>query len=212
MSKYLFVECTSPDCRLRFPLDPQIHQGKYCPLCGSLLRMVSKVPFCTKNTDAPSRTSSKISGLLDNIRSVLNVGSALRIADGAGLAHLYLCGITPNPKDNPTIAKTALGAELSVSWSHHRNAVDLAKHLISQGSVLVALENIPDAECLYDFHPEKHINRPTVLITGSETAGVDPDLLALCEHTLFLPMRGTKESLNASVAFGIAAYWLSHSQ
>jgi 23S rRNA (guanosine2251-2'-O)-methyltransferase len=207
--KFQMCECTNPDCHLRFPLDPLTHSGNYCPRCGALAEPVAQIFDEHSCTPALKTGSLQLKGLLDNIRSSLNVGSIFRIADGAGLAHLYLCGITPSPDENGSIAKTALGAQNSIAWSHHRNALDLALALKAQDAKLIALECAPNACTLYDFEMNAQEAQRVVLIVGSETAGVDPALLTLCEHVLAIPMRGEKESLNAAVAFGIAAYWLT---
>jgi len=207
--KYQFSQCTNPECRLRFPLDPSIHSGQYCPLCGAPMEIAAQVYASTPPTAPFTQKPIRVAALLDNIRSALNVGSAFRIADGAGLTHLYLCGITPTPEENESIAKTSLGAELIISWSQHRNALDLADSLKEQGTLMIALESTPNALSIYDFQLHTSVTQQIVLMIGSETAGVDPALLELCDHVLTIPMRGKKESLNAAVAFGIAAYFLT---
>jgi len=207
--KHQFCQCTNPECRLRFPLDPSIHSGQYCPLCGAPMQIAAKVYASTPPPAQFTEKPIQVAALLDNIRSALNVGSAFRIADGAGLTHLYLCGITPTPADNESIAKTSLGAELAIPWSQHRNALDLALSLKELGALLIALESTPNAHSIYDFHPHTSLTQLVVLMIGSETAGVDPGLLEVCDHVLNIPMRGKKESLNAAVAFGIAAYFLT---
>jgi 23S rRNA (guanosine2251-2'-O)-methyltransferase len=201
-------ECTNDQCGLRFPLDPRVYAGLYCPRCGSYTKVVGHV----NEQNSPKSTNNKpivvVSGLLDNLRSELNVGAAFRTANGAGLSHLYLCGITPTPTSNNRITKTALGAEDSVPWSYHPNALTLADQLKTSGAQLIALESTHEALSLFDYSISPSEHQPVVLIVGGELAGVDPDLLKLCEKVLFIPMRGSKGSLNASVAFGIAAYWL----
>jgi tRNA G18 (ribose-2'-O)-methylase SpoU len=145
---------------------------------------------------------------LDNLRSAYNVGAIFRTADGAGAAHIYLGGVTPNPHENAAIGKTALGAEKEVSWSAHPNALRLAADLRKKGYRLLALESTPNAVPIHYFHQEVSSERPVMLIVGNERAGVDPGLLDLCETILTLPMSGRKSSLNVAVAFGIAAYWM----
>lgn len=203
-------QCSNPQCDLRFPLDPHTHAGLYCPRCGSPTKSVMGAgqQFFPA---APEKHSQRVlSCLLDNIRSALNVGSAFRTANGAGLAHIYLCGITPTPENSDRIAKTALGADISTPWSYHPNALRLADQLKSSATRLVALECTPKAISLFDFVISPTDLRPLTLVVGGELAGVDPGLLDLCEDTLFIPMYGTKGSLNASVALGIALYWLIH--
>jgi tRNA G18 (ribose-2'-O)-methylase SpoU len=157
----------------------------------------------------PPQPLRRLSALLDNIRSAHNVGAIFRTADGAGLRELYLCGFTPTPEDVPAIAKTALGAERSVPWSYHPNAVALADDLRAKGARLIALERLPKATPIYRFRAEPPDERPWVLVIGNERAGVDPGLLERCEDVIALPMAGEKVSLNVAVAFGAAAYWLS---
>lgn len=127
-----------------------------------------------------------------------------RTCDGAGASHIYLCGITPTPQHH-NVAKTSLGAENTVSWSYHTNSLDLASQLIAQGKQLIAIELSNEAISLFQ---SQAVKTPIVLVVGNEICGVDPGLLALCNRTYFIPMAGSKESLNAAVAFGIAIYFL----
>ena len=210
MTAFTFVQCTNLECGLRFPLDPEVHRGAFCPRCGAHL---DQTGITQENPDCPSlenHTTRQISVLLDNIRSAYNVGAIFRTADGVGLKHLFLCGLTSTPAENPAISKTALGAELSLAWSQHLNAVALAETLRDEGYVLVGLECTSKATPIYRFRGEPPDDRPIALIVGNERAGVDPGLLELCEVVLALPMMGEKESLNVAVAFGVAAYWLTN--
>lgn len=142
--------------------------------------------------------------LLDNLRSAWNVGSILRTADGAGFQQVYLCGITPTP-EHPRVERTALGAQHSLQWSWHANSLVLARQLLRIGHTLWALESTPQAESLQVL-ARPAADQRVVLIVGNEVAGVDPELLLLAARTFAIPMRGIKRSLNAAVAFGIAAY------
>lgn len=143
--------------------------------------------------------------LLDNIRSAWNVGSILRSADGFGIDHAYLCGITPTPELD-AVRKTALGAEEFVTWSYHHNAVQLVKGLKKEGWTILALEE--DERAVAVSKGKKVKAEKTVLIVGSEVTGVDPELLDLTDHILYIPMRGQKRSFNVANAFSIAAYAL----
>jgi tRNA G18 (ribose-2'-O)-methylase SpoU len=142
--------------------------------------------------------------LLDNIRSGLNVGSIFRSADGFGFRHVYLCGITPTP-ENESVTKTSLGAEDSVPWSYHKDAVKLVSGLKKEGWRILALE---DDERSVDVAQASDVmaNKHTLLMAGSEVTGVDPELLGLCDQIFYIPMYGEKKSFNVAVAFGIAAY------
>lgn len=145
----------------------------------------------------------RFSLLLDNVRSGYNVGSILRSADGAGVDHVYLCGLTP-PASHPQVAKTALGAQSLLPTSQHLNSLDLADALLAQGEQLWALEIIPASVSI--FHTSPDPQRPLTLVVGSETAGVDPGLLARCHRVVSLPMSGAKESLNVASAAAIGVY------
>lgn len=133
-----------------------------------------------------------------------NVGSIFRTSDGAGIDHLYLCGYTPYPP-RKEISKTALNADESVNWSYHLDAVELIQKLKKDGVEIVALELTEDSIDYREFKPTKD----TCLILGHETDGVENELLSLADKVIKLPMRGKKESLNVSVAYGIAAYELT---
>jgi tRNA G18 (ribose-2'-O)-methylase SpoU len=144
--------------------------------------------------------------LLDNIRSGWNVGAILRSADGFGFYHAFLCGITPTG-DNETVTKTALGAQDSVPWSHHGDAVKLVRGLKAEGWKVYALEEDRRATELHALPGD--LAKQEVLIVGNEVTGVDPELLDLCDSILYIPMRGEKRSFNVAIAFGIAAYALT---
>ncbi len=143
--------------------------------------------------------------LLDNVRSAWNVGSILRSADGFGFAHAYLCGITPTP-ENEAVTKTSLGAEDSVTWSYHKDAVKLIKGLKKEGRKIIALEDDPRSVSIKDEGSGMQDESGVVLIVGSEATGVDPELLDLCDQIFYIPMRGEKKSFNVAIAFSVAAY------
>jgi len=144
--------------------------------------------------------------LLDNIRSAWNVGSILRTADGFGFNHAYLCGITPTPEVD-AVRKTALGAEEFITWSYHKDAVKLVKSLKLEGWKVGALEEDQRAISISQFPNSKFLGQ-LVLMLGGEVTGVDPDLLDLADHILYIPMRGQKRSFNVANAFSISAYAL----
>ena len=156
----------------------------------------------------PVQTGPVVQALLDNIRSSLNVGSMFRTADGAGVTHLHLCGITPAP-DHPKVAKTALGAEYSVPWTQYWDALEAAASLKQGGFELWALEGGPRSESIFNAAKELP-EKPLLLVVGNEVSGVDPGLLELCPRVVSIPMQGAKQSLNVAVAFGIAVYTLRY--
>lgn len=152
-----------------------------------------------------------LEALLDNVRSLRNVGSIFRTADGVGLAALHLCGFTPTP-DHPKLAKTALGAEQAVPWSHEADAIKRATGLVAAGVTLWALEGGAASRPLTDTLGEIDPAAPLCLVLGHEVSGVDPRLEALCERTVHIPMHGTKGSLNVGVAFGVATYMIRYAE
>jgi tRNA G18 (ribose-2'-O)-methylase SpoU len=144
-----------------------------------------------------------------NIRSILNVGSIFRTADAFGVTKLYLTGYTGTPK-HPKLSKTALGAENFVAWEYNLSA----KRVISKlrrgypGIIILALEN--NVKGRKPLVMTKYKSKfPVALLLGEETKGIPKPLLKECDQLLEIPMHGQKESLNVSVAFGIAAYALS---
>jgi tRNA G18 (ribose-2'-O)-methylase SpoU len=170
--------------------------------------MRATTPYQHRHSMAQTRPKRRISILLDNLRSAYNTGALFRTADGVGVAHLYLGGITPNPTENMAVGKTALGSEAAVPWSSHPNACALAQDLQAEGFRLLALETTPQAVPLFDVDLACFGIDPLLLVVGNEQAGVDPGLLELCDLVLALPMVGSKGSLNVAVAFGVAVYWL----
>ncbi len=208
MSLFEVHQCTNPVCGLRIPIDPEVNKGAYCPRCGASMSHVVE-PYRHQGISSERQGKFKLEILLDNIRSAYNVGAVFRTADGAGAKHLYLCGITPNPRNNPSVGKTALGAEDQIPWSYHPNAYWLAQELREKGYRLLGLECTEEAVTIHQFRLEEKGEQPIVLIIGNEQAGVDPGLIALCENVLAIPMVGRKASLNVEVALGIAVYWLA---
>lgn len=147
--------------------------------------------------------SKKISVVLPNIRSLYNVGSIFRTAECVGIDTIYLCGWTGTPPA-PGLAKVALGAENLVKWEHHKQAWRLLDTLKSQGEYIIGLEHNNES---VDYR-SVDITYPCTLVLGNEVAGMPEALLKRCDAVMHLPMLGVKESLNVSVAFGIAAYHL----
>jgi tRNA G18 (ribose-2'-O)-methylase SpoU len=203
---YIFLQCRNEACRFRFPVDRRESMGLACPRCRSALVEVAEAIYepSTKREIPP--TKQEIVALLDNIRSIHNVGSMFRSADGAGVARLVLAGITATP-EHPGLKKAALGAQESINWQYYPNGVDAALALRAEGYRLVALERLSAGprERLFALPND---GERLALVVGNERAGVDPDILALCDAVLTLPMMGHKASLNAAVAFGIAVYYL----
>ncbi len=136
-----------------------------------------------------------------NIRSLHNIGSIMRTADGAGFSKVYCTGYSGSP-DDAKAAKVSLGAEKSVPWEKMKNTATLIRSLKRQGYFVVALEQDSRSIPLSKFRPKF----PLALIVGNEVRGLSPSLRELADACIEIPMRGSKESLNVSVAFGVAAY------
>lgn len=154
--------------------------------------------------------------ILYNIRSVHNVGSIFRTADAAGIKKLYLCGITPTPLDRfgqkrKDFIKASLGAEDSVPWEKvgrtihdaQESTLALIQQLKKDGYEIVAVEQ--DANSI-PYTSYQSPQKPVVFMVGNEVDGTPKEILAVSDTILDIPMYGTKESLNVSVAFGIAAF------
>lgn len=142
--------------------------------------------------------------VLENLRSLHNVGSIFRTADGAGWDKVYLTGYTGCPPDR-RIEKVSLGAEEFLHWEHNSMPLNCVKTLKSQGFKILALEQTSQSVNLLQY---QHQDENIVLIVGNEVLGVSPELLAICDKHLEIPMRGHKGSLNVSIATGIALYQL----
>ncbi|MBI3633312.1 MAG: TrmH family RNA methyltransferase [Candidatus Vogelbacteria bacterium] len=151
--------------------------------------------------------SKEVVLVLDNTRSTYNVGSIFRTADGAGVSNIFLVGVTPDPLDRfgrerKDIAKVALGAEKTIRWEHADDIKKLIKKLKKDGFKIVALEQDKDAMDYKSFKP----NFPLALVLGEEVKGISEETLKLCDSIIEIPMAGKKESLNVSVATGIALF------
>lgn len=141
--------------------------------------------------------------LLDNVRSMYNVGAFFRTADAAGLEKLYLAGITSHPPKNG-IAKTALGAEATVPWEYSWDPLPLLDRLRSSGWELAAIETTVHAVDLFDWTPAF----PVCVVFGHETDGIRPAVSARCDTHVRIPMLGAKHSLNVATAGGVVLYEL----
>lgn len=145
--------------------------------------------------------------ILPDIRSAQNVGAIFRTSDAVGVNKIYLTGYTPQPLDKygrprTDIAKAALGAELSVPWEYKKSLTILVKKFKKDGYKIVALEQ---SDKSIDYKKLK-IGDKTVLILGNEVDGVNKKILNECDTVIEIPMLGIKESLNVSVATGVALF------
>ena len=143
--------------------------------------------------------------ILPNIRSGHNVGAIFRTADGAGVDKLYLTGYTPCPP-HVQIDKVSLGAEKWMPWEYRKQAGRLLKELHEMGYNIVALEQTKTSKNIFRWQPKF----PTALVLGNEKTGVPKSLLKYCDESVEIPMLGKKNSLNVSVAAGVAMYQIKN--
>lgn len=157
----------------------------------------------------------QVSVVAHNIRSSHNIGSIFRTCDGFGVEHLYLSGYSPYPatkndsrlphiadKATSEITKTALGSEKTVAFSHIPHVETIIDAFKKHGYVVVGLEQDTNSIPL----PEFEISKKILLVLGEELTGISPELRQKCDYLVEIPMQGTKESFNVSVATGIALY------
>ncbi|BDD07704.1 RNA methyltransferase [Fulvitalea axinellae] len=141
--------------------------------------------------------------VLDNVRSLNNVGSAFRTGDAFLIEKLYLCGITGRPPHRD-IQKTALGAQDSVTWEHAPDSIALAERLKEEGYTIVAVEQAENSVKLDRFEPEP--GKKYALVFGNEVFGVDEKIVDTADIALEIPQFGSKHSLNISVSMGIVLW------
>ena len=140
--------------------------------------------------------------VLNNIRSLYNVGAIFRTSDGAGVGKIWICGITGHPPNN-MIAKTALDAQDHVPWEYREDIYVLLWELKEQGYQIVMLEQTEESCPHQDFKPQA----PVCLVLGNEIEGVGQDISSYCDAAVEIEMAGIKNSLNVAVAFGVIAYY-----
>lgn len=153
--------------------------------------------------------NTKIILILDNIRSVHNAGSIFRTADGFGVSEIFLCGTTPTPfdrfgRERSDFSKVSLGAEKTIPWKFFETTEDAIQEAKEKKFHIVALEQSSRSIPLHTFKTSKSV----ALILGAEVVGISETILDLCDEVIEIPMSGTKESFNVSVAGGIAMYVL----
>jgi len=141
--------------------------------------------------------------ILDNIRSMNNVGSIFRVADAFALKKIYLCGITATPP-NKKITKTALGATESVDWEYREDVIEIVRELSQKNIKSFIVEQTDNSTMIQNFTPKKE--ETIALILGNEIFGVSDTLLSEVAGALEIPQFGTKHSLNVSVAAGIVIW------
>ena len=141
--------------------------------------------------------------VLDNIRSLNNIGSVFRSSDAFLIQHIYLCGITATPP-NKEIHKTALGATESVDWSYWENTEEAIHKLRADGFIIVSVEQVENSISLPDFKIEK--DKKYAFIFGHEVKGVQQKIVDISDFCVEIPQYGTKHSLNISVSAGVVLW------
>ena len=148
-------------------------------------------------------TKTPIILILDDIRSLHNIGSVFRTSDAFLIKKIYLCGITATPP-NKEIHKTALGATDTVSWEYEKNVLEVITKLKNENTKVFAIEQVENAIFLDNFLPNK--NNEYALVFGNEVYGVSQEAIKMCDGCIEIPQLGTKHSLNISVSAGIVVW------
>lgn len=164
------------------------------------LNRLSKEEF--KNAD-----KKKIIVILDNIRSMHNVGSVFRTSDAFALEKIILCGITAQPPHRE-IEKAALGATESVDWEYHPKTIEVVKKLKSEGYKIISIEQAENSIFLQNF--ETKLDEKYAIVFGNEVEGVDQEVIYASDYCIEIPQFGTKHSFNVSVCAGIVLWELSN--
>ncbi len=155
------------------------------------------------NEDYKTATKTPIIVILDNIRSLNNIGSVFRTSDAFLIEKIYLCGITAKPP-HKDIHKTALGSTESVDWEYVENTLELIKKLQAEGVEIASIEQAENAIMLNDFIPVK--NKKLAIVFGNEVKGVQQEVVSVSNYCIEIPQYGTKHSLNISVSCGVVLW------
>lgn len=168
------------------------------------MRKLSNEELNRKTADEFKRSSkTPIVVVLDNIRSLNNVGSVFRTADAFLVESLYLCGITGTPP-NKEIQKTALGSTDTVDWMHFKTTADAIQQLKQKGYKVYAVEQVDGSICLDKFKPDT--GNKIAVVFGHEVKGVEQEIINLCDGVIEIPQVGTKHSLNIAISVGIVIW------
>jgi tRNA G18 (ribose-2'-O)-methylase SpoU len=208
------VRCPNPDCRseLELPVS-RLGKNEPCPACGQVITVVpialhesasrerAAAERVRKTGDALARRTMPVAVVLENIRSLWNVGSIFRSADAAGAEEIWLAGFTGRPP-REEISKTALGAEEAVPWREAATGLDAARRLRAEGRSIVALERTEGSVAL----AEAPVRFPCAMLLGNEVAGLGAETISAADLVCHVPMHGLKGSLNVAVAAGVALY------
>jgi len=144
--------------------------------------------------------------VLDNVRSLHNVGSVFRTSDAFLVQSIYLCGISIlNPEESDELHKTALGAECTVDWKYYKDTLQAIKNLQADGYIIYAIEQVKDSVKLQSLHLDAS-NKKYAVVFGHEVKGVQQQVVDVCQGCIEIPQFGTKHSLNVSVTAGIVIW------
>ncbi len=162
-----------------------------------------------KKGEVNKEEKREVAVLLHDIRSVHNVGSIFRTADALGVHKIYLSGYTPTPLDRfgrprKDFAKVSLGTEQTISWEYKEKVEDVIKKCKKEKFQVVAIEQSPHSVDYKEVHTT--LSSKILFVVGNEVLGVSKKLLSLSDVVAEIPMKGKKESLNVSVAFGVALF------
>ena len=155
------------------------------------------------NEEFKKATKTPILVVLDNIRSLNNIGSVFRTSDAFLIEKIYLCGITAKPP-HKDIHKTALGSTESVDWEYEKDTLKLIKKLQNEGVVIAAIEQADQAIMLDQFQPVK--DKKIGVVFGNEVKGVQQEVVSTADHCIEIPQFGTKHSLNIAVSCGVVLW------
>ncbi len=209
MDPGIFRECSDITCQFRYPAIRNINElVDNCPKCGKPAFIVEKVFYGRENIEEIifPPAGFEIIPVLDNIRSVYNVGSIFRSANGFGVRQIFLGGITSTPIHSQ-FDKTSLGADHAISWDHANNSNGIIEELKNNDFQIISLENAAQSIPV-DKLDIKVLKNKIALVVGNEKLGIDPKIVRRSDLLVSIPMRGTKKSFNVCVAFGIALYQL----
>jgi tRNA G18 (ribose-2'-O)-methylase SpoU len=227
----MITRCPYPECLHSFAIDYELAEGSWhwmrgnCPKClqpasfkslegrDSLERAFQKRAMTTGNSGKDSAEAGAHGAncvLVEDVRSMWNVGSIFRTSDGAGIGKVYLCGVTACPP-RKEISKTSLGAEQSLAWEYHCSVVSVLREMKARGYQIVGLERNTQSESIWELARLGRFTKPVCIVIGNEVTGLSSESLNLCDLVCHIPMHGTKESLNVAVAYGIAAYTIGES-
>ncbi len=222
--------CPYPDCLAKLDLeaDEEVinkrgHWLSTCPSCNELATFRERDAIEKLEASFERRKEANLveggaelleiasmSVVVEDVRSLWNVGSIFRTADGAGFEAVYLSGISGTPP-RKEIEKVSLGAEKTLSWKYAVNPVTFILELKSNGVQILGLERNDKSVLLTDVISQNKLRKPLCIVVGNEVSGLSPQVMRYCDLLCHLPMKGQKESLNVAVAFGVAAYLVSDS-